>query len=270
MNNFTVLLSIYNKEKPHYLNECFFSLFKQSLAANEIIVVFDGTLSDKLVSIVNCWAKTLPIKIVYLKENVGLGKALNEGLKYCSNEWVFRMDTDDICLPERFEKQVAFIRNNPDVVLFSTQVEEFDKTMSNSLGIKKVPISNQEIYRFALLRNPFNHMSVAYKKSVIEQVGGYQHHLYMEDYNLWLRVIAKRYQVYNLPEVLVNVRSGSEMYGRRKGLEYIKSEYKLARLKIDLKLQSSSMSIFYFILRSLPRVFSKSLLGKIYQKLRKG
>ncbi|SQE30632.1 Uncharacterised protein [Mannheimia haemolytica] len=180
------------------------------------------------------------------------------------------MDTDDICLPSRFEKQIDFISKNPDVVLLGGQVEEFDETMSNSLGIKQVPINDDEIRISALLRNPFNHMTVAYKKSVIEHVGGYQHHLYMEDYNLWLRVITQKYEVYNLPDVLVNVRSGSAMYARRKGWNYIKSEYQLAKLKKELGLQSIISSSMFFILRALPRLLPRSLLGRLYKKLRKG
>ncbi|QLB18266.1 glycosyltransferase [Mannheimia granulomatis] len=267
---FSILISLYYKEKPAYLEMCLDSLASQTLPANEIVVVFDGRIPEDLEKIVQKFAEKLPLVVVRLPQNIGLGRALNEGLKHCSNEWVLRMDTDDICLSERFEKQLAFIRNNPDVVLFSGQVEEFDETMSNTLGIKSVPITCEEIYSSALLRNPFNHMAVAYKKSVIEKVGGYQHHLYMEDYNLWLRVIAGKYKVYNLPDILVKVRSGTSMYARRKGLDYIKSEYQLAQLKRQLKLQSVGISTIYFIIRALPRLLPRSLLGMIYKKLRKG
>lgn len=263
-------MSLYYKEQEPYLIACLKSLEQQTIKANEIILVFDGTISKNLEAIVHNFAEKLPLVIVRLSQNVGLGRALNEGLKHCSNEWVFRMDTDDICLPTRFEKQVNFICQNPNVVLLSGQVEEFDETMTESIGIKQVPINNDEIRASILRRNPFNHMAVAYKKSVIEQVGGYQHHLYMEDYNLWLRVIAKKYDVYNLPDVLVNVRSGSAMYTRRKGWEYIRSEYQLAKLKKELKLQSLFSSSMFFVLRSLPRLLPKSLLGKVYKKLRKG
>lgn len=263
-------MSLYYKEEPAYLEACLHSLQTQTLQASEIVVVFDGVISESLEQVVQNFAGKLPLVVVRLPQNVGLGRALNEGLKHCSNEWVLRMDTDDICLPERFEKQVEFIRQNPDVVLLSAQIEEFDECMSNSLGIRRVPIDCEEIYSSALLRNPFNHVSVAYKKSVIEQVGGYQHHLYMEDYNLWLRVIAQQYKVHNLPEILVKVRSGSAMYARRKGLDYIKSELQLAQLKSQLKLQSVGAASIYFIMRALPRLLPKSLLGKVYKKLRKG
>lgn len=269
----SVLMSIYYRENKEYLDQCLSSIWDiQTIKPDEIIIIQDGVLTNELLLVIDKWKNKLgsKLKIVIIKNNVGLGKALNEGLKYCSNEWVFRMDTDDICLPERFQKQIDYIYKNPNVALLSGQVEEFDENMSYSIGIKKVPITNDEIYSSVLLRNPFNHMAVAYKKSVIEKVGGYQHHLYMEDYNLWLRVIAQKYEVYNLPDILVNVRAGSAMYARRKGFEYIKSEYQLAKLKNDLKLQPIILSYIYFIVRSFPRLLPRTLLGQIYKKLRKG
>ncbi|MDD6911477.1 glycosyltransferase [Actinobacillus minor] len=269
MTRFSVLMSLYAKEKVAYLRDCLASLQAQTQPADEIILVFDGPISSELKNEVNLWQVQLPLKVVELPENVGLGKALNEGLKYCSNEWVFRMDTDDICLAHRFEKQLAYIEANPDMVLLGGQVKEFDESFVHEVGIKDVPLDLEAIKKFALVRNPFNHMTVAYKKSIIEQVGGYQHHLYMEDYNLWLRVISKGYKVSNLPDVLVNVRAGNAMYARRKGIEYIRSEFQLAKLKIALQLQSSFLAYAYCFIRVLPRLLPKHLLGRIYQQLRK-
>lgn len=269
MMKFSVLISLYFKENPKYLEECLKSIYNQTLKADEIIMVFDGNISDKLKSIVISWANRLPLKIVKLPTNVGLGKALNEGLKYCSNEWIFRMDTDDICLPNRFMTQIEYIKLNPNVVLLGSQIREFDSNLDNEIGIKRVPLDKNEIRKFSIKRNPFNHMTVAYKKSIIEGLGGYRHHLYMEDYNLWLRIIGKGYNIANLPDILVNVRSGNDMYTRRKGWEYIKSEYILFKLKTSLKLQPNYIAFYYFILRTLPRLLPSHLLGKIYKILRK-
>ena len=270
--NFSVLMSVYFKDNATHLEQCLRSIWtNQYVKPTEIVLVKDGKLSSELEQIITHWQNKLNSKfiVIALSENLGLGKALNEGLKHCHYSWVFRMDADDICLPDRFEKQLAFIQEHPDIALFSSQIEEFDETMSNSLGVKSVPITCDEIYSSALLRNPFNHMTVAYKKSIIEQVGGYKHHLYMEDYNLWLRVISKGYKVRNLPDVLVNVRAGNSMYARRKGLEYIRSEFQLAKLKIALQLQSSFLAYAYCFIRVLPRLLPKRLLGRIYQQLRK-
>lgn len=268
-NEFSVLLSLYYKEDPKCLYESLESIASQSIAPSEIVIVFDGIIGGELENIVHEFSSKMPIKIIRLPENIGLGNALNEGLKCCSNKWIFRMDTDDVCLPDRFKKQLDYINSHPNIVLLGTQVTEFGEFMNGIIGIKRVPLLKSEIKEFALKRNPFNHMTVAYRKDIVEEVGGYQHHLYMEDYNLWLRIIAKDYDVANLAEVLVNVRSGTQMYIRRKGLQYIKSEYQLAKLKIELKLQSVSIAYLYFMLRSFPRLLPSSFLGKIYHFLRR-
>lgn len=267
--NFSVLISLYHKENPVFLKESLESLKNQTLQASEIIVVFDGKITDDLEEIVEIYKNILPIKIIKLPKNVGLGKALNEGLKHCSNEWIFRMDTDDICLPHRFEKQVKFIKENPNVVLFSSHIAEFDKDPQQILGHRKVPTVSDAIKKYSLKRSPFNHMTVVFKKSVIEEAGGYRHHLFLEDYNLWLRVIAKGHQVGNVDEVLLLARAGDGMIKRRRGAEYTKSEWKLFKLKYELRLQNYLKGFYVFLLRVLPRMLPSFLLKWIYRFLRR-
>lgn len=267
---FSVLMSLYHKEKAEYLAESLQSLVKQTLPADEIVLVFDGEVGEELESIVNQFQFLLPLTIVRLPQNVGLGKALNEGIKVARNEWLFRMDTDDICYPERFAKQVEFIHANPDVVLFSTQIAEFDQDPTQIIAERRVPVGYEEIIKFNQLRSPFNHMTVAYKKSVLEEVGGYQHHLFLEDYNLWNRIIATGYKVGNLSEVLLYARTaGNAMFSRRRGWIYAKSEWKLYQLKQSLKIQSPIKGFVTFLLRTLPRLMPVSVVKTLYKLLRK-
>lgn len=264
---FSVLLSLYSKENPHYLDECLESVWTfQNLKPNEIVLVLDGPIGDVLFACVKKWESKIGdvLNVIALPANVGLGKALNIGLKTCSNEWIFRMDTDDICKPDRFEKQIQFIQSNPNVVVVGGQLLEFDHTPNDLAVIKTVPTTHEDIKKFAQKRCPFNHMTVAYKKSVITELGGYQHHLFMEDYNLWLRVIGAGYKVANLPDVILYARVGNGMHARRKGYEYIKSEKQLLKLKKELKLQSPIHANILFLLRSSFRLLPSSLLGKIY------
>ncbi|MEL4298465.1 glycosyltransferase, partial [Acinetobacter ursingii] len=252
---------------PLFLDQCLSSIWSdQSTLPSEIVLVLDGPIGDALQEKATYWKNKIgdALKIIQLKDNVGLGKALNEGIKHCSNEWIFRMDTDDICTPDRFEKQLKFIEENSNIVLFSSQVIEFEQDISSATVLKAVPIEFEEIKKFAQKRCPFNHMAVAYKKSVIEKLGGYQHHLFMEDYNLWLRVIGAGYKVGNHPDVLVYARVGNGMHARRKGFEYIKSEKQLLDLKKLLKLQPSIHANMLFLARSLFRLLPASMLGKIY------
>lgn len=264
---FSILISIYYKENPFFFYECMESIWdNQNLKPNEIVLVLDGPIGGELTACVKNWQSKIggTLKIIALPQNVGLGQALNEGLKHCSYDWVFRMDTDDICTADRFEKQVAFIQQHPDVVLFSGQVLEFDQDISDANVLKAVPLTYEEIKEFAKKRCPFNHMAVAYKREVILALGGYQHHLFMEDYNLWLRVIGAGYTVSNLPDVILYARVGNGMHARRKGYEYIKSEKQLLKLKKELKLQSPIHANILFLIRSAFRLIPSSLLGKIY------
>lgn len=136
---FSVLMSLYFKEKSKYLTECFESLKNQTVQADEIVVVFDGAITPELEQVMQNFAEILPLNIVRLEQNQGLGKALNHGLTHCRNEWVFRMDTDDICIPERFEKQIAFIEQNPDTIIFGGQIAEFGSDINDIVSYRRVP-----------------------------------------------------------------------------------------------------------------------------------
>lgn len=264
---FSTLMSLYHKENPIFLDQALESIWnRQSLKPTEIVLVLDGPITVELTTVVEKWKVKigLVLKVIALPENIGLGKALNEGLKHCSYNWVFRMDTDDICTSDRFQKQVAFIAENPEVVLFGTQVLEFDQQVDDAQILKAVPTDFEEIKKFAQSRCPFNHMTVAYKKDVILGLGGYQHHLFMEDYNLWLRVIGQGYKVANLSDMLLYARVGNGMHARRRGIEYIKSEKQLLDLKKELKLQHPAYANMLFLLRSLFRLMPSSVLGKFY------
>lgn len=267
---FSVLMSLYHKEKPQYLAESLQSLVDQTYPADEIVLVFDGAVGEELEAVVAQFQEKLPFTFVRLPQNVGLGKALNEGIQVARNEWLFRMDTDDICYPQRFEKQVEFIQANPEVVLFSTQIAEFDHNPNEIIAERRVPVGYDNIVKFNALRSPFNHMTVAYKKSVLQEVGGYQHHLFLEDYNLWNRIIATGYKVGNLSEVLLYARTaGNAMFSRRRGWIYAKSEWKLYQLKQSLKIQSSIKGFVTFLLRTLPRLMPVSVVKTLYKLLRK-
>ena len=266
--NFSVLLSLYIKEKPEFLRECLESLKNQTLPATEIVMVFDGAITPELETTVVEYTTVLPLKIIRLPKNVGMGNAFNEGLKNCSYEWVFRMDTDDICIPERFEKQINFIKQNPDIVLLGSHIAEFNDNIKDLVSYRKVPIGTEAIKRYSLYRSPFNHMTVAYKKKVAIEAGGYKAYL-LEDYNLWLRIIAKGYKVENINDILVYARIGNNMIARRRGVNYIKGEWDLFKLKRELKLQNIFSGFFTFLLRVIPRILPTKILKTIYKFLRK-
>lgn len=267
-NNFSVLMSLYYKENPEHLNICLLSLHQQTLKANEIVIVLDGDIGQDLHTVLDSWKNALPLKIYPLDTNIGLGRALNFGLQRCSYDIVARMDTDDICRPNRFEVQIPFFKNDYELILVGSAIREFEGSVANIKGVRFSRCSCTSIKDYAKIRNPFNHMSVVYRKSAILSLGGYIHHLYMEDYNLWLRLLASGAKCINIPDVLIDVRVGDAMLSRRSGLQYIKSEWQLLRLKIKLKTDSAINGSFIFILRAAPRLFPQNILALVYKSLR--
>ncbi|HBH7053684.1 TPA: glycosyltransferase [Morganella morganii] len=265
---FSVLMSVYQKESPVFFDECLHSLYIQTVTPTEVIIIIDGQITNELEFVIQEWKNKLPIKPIRLQENIGLGKALNIGLDHCSFEWVFRMDTDDICVYDRFEKQINYIEKNPDVSLVGGSIEEFSEDLKTSLGIRSIESNHNDIVLYAKKRSPFNHVTVAFKKSVIQKIGGYQHHLFMEDYNLWIRLLSKNYVTHNLPDILVNVRAGSSMISRRRGLIYVKSEIQLVKLKLDLNFDNKCSGIYIFSMRSIARLLPLTILKYLYKKFR--
>ncbi len=265
--SFSVLSSIYHKEHPLHFNSCMESIWdKQTLKPTEIVLIEDGSLTPELDQIIAKWQAKLGkvLRVKKLEQNVGTGKAKNIGLQECTYDIVCIVDTDDIYVPERFEKQIKFLEKNPDISIVGGQILEFVEDTQNPTGMRNVPLSNEELRNYAKKQSPFNNMTIAYRKSHILEVGGYQHHLWMEDYNLFLRVIAKGYKIQNLADVLVYARIDNGMHGRRKGLEYIKSEKQLLNLKKQLKLQNPIHANMLFLIRSALRLVPSSLLGKFY------
>ena len=222
INNFSVLLSVYFKEKPEYLETALNSVFNQTIKPNEVVLVEDGKLTAELDKVISKFEKKYKsLKVVKFEQNRGLGIALHDGLLECSNEIVFRMDTDDICNKTRFEKQIQIFEEK-DVDIVGSNIVEYDESMKNITSYRVVPETDDEIKKRSKKRNPMNHVTVAYKKSAVIDAGNYQDMLYFEDYYLWCRMIQKGCKFYNVQENLVNVRGGNDMIKRRGGKKYIK------------------------------------------------
>lgn len=220
----TVLMSVYFKEKPEYLAACLQSLAVQRLKADEVVLVEDGPISSDLKAIIERFRESLNIISVPLDENVGLACALNAGLKHCSHDLVARMDTDDIAMPARFEKQVAFMQANSDIAASSGFIEEFNDAGA-VLSQRALPLEHDALVRFAKKRSPLSHPAVIFRKQVVLAVGGYPE-LYPEDYLLWIKLIQSGYKIANIPDVLVRMRTGDDFITRR-GWKFLKGELRI-------------------------------------------
>lgn len=229
--NYSVLMSVYHKEKPQFLKESMESIHQQTVPTNDFVLVCDGPLNNELDTVINEMQNLFGerLKVVRLAKNGGLGNALNEGIKHCKNELVARMDSDDIAYSDRCERQLEVFKRYPEISICSGIVEEFTDNPSVVDARRVPPETNAEIIEFAKMRNPFNHPCVMYKKSDVEAVGSYQDFYLLEDYYLWLRMLMANYQGYNLQAPLLHMRAGSEMYKRRGGWKYVQSQMKLFR-----------------------------------------
>jgi glycosyltransferase involved in cell wall biosynthesis len=227
LNDFSVLISIYYKEKPEYFDRAMKSIWdEQIVKPNEIVLVQDGKLTDELINIVSIWKNKLEdiMKIVPLENNVGLGDALNLGLKECTYELVARMDTDDISLANRFEEQIKIFQQN-NVDLCGSWIDEFESDENEIISSRKVPEFNSDIIKFSKMRNPINHPSVMFKKSSVINAGNYKKMFSFEDYYLWIRMLMNNSNLYNIQKSLLKMRAGYNQLERRRGLKYVIYEF---------------------------------------------
>ncbi len=228
-SDYSVLMSVYRKEKPVFLEQASESIYNQTIKTNDFILVCDGPLNEGLDEVIAEMQKKFGtvLHVHRLPQNSGLGNALNVGIKDCKNALVARMDSDDIAYVDRCERQLQVFAKYPEISVCSGIVEEFT-TDPQKVDTRRVPPEkNDEIIKFAKSRNPFNHPCVMYKKSAVEAVGSYQDFYLLEDYYLWLRMLMAGYQGYNLQEPLLHMRAGSDMYRRRSGYRYAKSQIAL-------------------------------------------
>lgn len=265
---FSVLLSVYIKEKGLFLQESLNSILKQTQLPDEIVLVKDGPLTNELDNIIDGYIShsIVPFKIVKLPVNKGLGYALNEGLKYCSYDIVARMDTDDIAKSNRFEKQLEVLHKNSKIDVVGTWADEFLGDIGTILSIRKLPENQMEIYKFAKRRNPINHPTVMFRKEAILAVGGYQHFPLFEDYYLWVRVLVGKGEFYNIQESLLYFRTSSDVYRRRGGWKYALNEYRLRKYMCSVRLISCKEYLLEVPLRFSVRIIPSFVRKYIYLK----
>ena len=226
---FSVLMPIYYKENPEYFDIALESVVNQTLMPNEIVIVKDGALTKELDAVIEKYISKYPqlFNIVALDENVGQGKARNAGLMACKHNIVALMDSDDIARNDRFEIQIKYMEQNPDVDVVGSYITEFENDPNITESIKAVPLTHEAIYNFGKWRSPMNNMTVVYKKGKVFEVGAYNSFNFGEDYLLFAKMLMNGSKFYNFEECLVNARAGSRMLAKRVGWNKIKQEFLL-------------------------------------------
>ena len=263
---FSVLITVYEKEKPYNLRKSLLSSYRQTIRPTEIVLVCDGELTQELYDEIEQIKSEIPILKVYqLSSNVGSGPASCFGVKKCNTDLIARMDSDDYSVETRFEKQIKAFEENPNLIMVGTNILEKNTEFT---ALKTVPEKTEEIREYSKFRNPFNNPSSMMKKEYILKVGNYRKFRYLEDYDLTVRLIHDNptKDFLNIQEPLVVMQTDDSSYLRRGGLLYVKTEF---FLQVDFYkrgyLTKFELCRNIFV-RNIVRVMPNSVRKLIYKK----
>ena len=259
-------MSVYAKEHADYLKQSIESILSQTVLSDDIVIVCDGALTRELDDVLDSFKDK--IRLVRLPENRGLGKALNAGLAECRHDLVARMDSDDIALPGRMEKQLKLFASDPDISFASGTIEEFSGTPDNTTGKRSVPLDNEAIRHYSRKRNPMNHPAVMFRKSAVLAVGGYnEDYPLFEDYSLWVRMLMNGSKAVNTDDTLVYMRVDDNTFERRGGKKYASDMLRFHKYLKSSKWSSLSDYLTGALPHAIVCVLPNGLRKLIYKKL---
>lgn len=268
VENYSVLMSVYIKEKPEYFKEAVDSMLNQTVKTNDFVIVCDGPLTEGLNKVIADYVTTYSglFNVYRLEKNMGLAKALNNGILQCKNEIIARMDSDDVSAPTRMEEQLKAMREQQaDIV--GSNIIEFVGDISNTKNTREVPEEHGDIMRFAKKRSPFNHPSVMYRKTAVVQAGFYEDYRYFEDYNLWVTMLHQGFKGYNIQKNLVYMRAGEDMYKRRGGISYVGCIYRFNRHLRQIGFISMPSFLSGVIIRTAVSLIPNGVRSRLYKKI---
>lgn len=267
IEKFSVLLAVYKEEKPQYLDSAFKSIWDdQSWKPDQIVLVCDGPLTKELDQLIAAWKRKCrsQLVLVRLSKNQGLAKALNCGLKHCDHEIIVRMDTDDICMPNRFETQVKFMIQNPGVSASSGHVIVFDEVGLEN--VRKVPLTYDQIKKYCKFRNPMIHPATAFRKAAVLEVGGYPIFRKGQDFALWSRLLSTNRVLKNQDSILVRMRGGDALM-RRRSFGHFLGELKVLQYQYRVGVITIPQLIFNVFVRLSIRISPIALKRWVYQRI---
>lgn len=268
-NDFSVAMGVYHGDNPEYIRIAVKSIYdNQTVKPDEIVIVVDGPIPESIESVISELQEGRPVRIVRFKENKGHAAARQAGLDAASNNLVAIMDADDISLPDRFERQLKALREHPQVAVVGGQIKEFIDDPNNVVGDRIVPISDSDIKTYLKSRCPMNLVTVMYRRDAVLDAGGFMDWYCEEDYYLWIRLAEKGHRFFNIAENMVNVRVGKEMYQRRGGWKYFKSEARLQSYMLKHGIISAPRYVYNTLGRFVIQVaMPNKLRGFVFQKL---
>lgn len=270
--SFSVAMSVYGKDNPEWFGTALASLVNQTVKPDEIVLVVDGPITYEIQNVIDEYADIFAglgthLVVIRFEMNQGLGNALRAAIDKCSNELIVRMDSDDICVEDRFEQQLKYMTEHTETDIVGGNIAEFIDEPSNVVACRNVPESDDGIKEYMKRRCPFNHVSVMYKKSAVVAAGGYIDIYWNEDYYLWIRMMKQGCIMANSGTILVYVRVGKDMYKRRGGKKYFKSEHFLQKYMMDNKMIKFSTYLMNCTKRLIVQVFlPNNIRGWVFRK----
>ena len=265
MNKFSVIMPVYFKEYPDQLRASIQSIIDQTLMPDEIVIVLDGPVGDNLHDVIDEFDSYNLIKVIQLETNSGAGVARKIAIEAAQYNILALMDSDDISCKDRFEKQISKIITQEAKVV-GGWIEEFDKEPKDLGVIRKLPINHDEIFTYGKWRMPVNNVTLMFTRDVYDDVGGYTEQSKSEDWNLIVRLLANNVKFYNIPEILVNVRAGQDMFIRRRGWTQVLSQLNIFPLMYKLKYIGLFHLISNIFIRIFLRLLPTRLTSYLYQK----
>lgn len=234
---YSVLMSVYYKENPNWLDFSIKSMLEQTVFPSEFVLIKDGKLTEELDKVISKYTNIYPqlFKVISLEGNIGLGPALRIGVNNCKCEYIARMDSDDYSVPNRIEREFEVFESNPELGIVGSNVSEFIDSIDNVICNVILPENNDDIIKFSKKRNPFRHPSILFKKEAVLKAGNYREYYLCEDYDMWIRMIMTGCQCHNIQEILVYMRISDDFYKRRGGLKYLKSIKKFKKEQLANK-----------------------------------
>lgn len=253
---FSVAMSVYGKDDPVWFGVAIDSILNQTLPPDEIVLVVDGPVPPALNAVIEEYEKQPLFRVIRFAENRGLGEALRQAVLAAKYDIIARMDSDDISVPDRFAQQIAFFEAHPETDILGGDIAEFIGEPENIVAYRTVPKTHEEICAYLKVRCPYNHMTVMFRKQAVLDAGNYQDCFWNEDYYLWIRMAEHGCNMANTGTVLVQMRTGEDMYRRRGGKKYFRSEVFLQKYMLSHK----TIGIGTFCMNVLKRLILQILL----------
>lgn len=265
-------MSVYKSEKPTYLDRSLQSVWEdQTRKPDEVILVQDGPVADELSSVIGQWKDRLGEALVLLvnETNLGLTKSLNKGIKVAKGEYIARMDSDDISLPDRFLHQVEFMDSHTDISVLGGSIQEFNDK-DGIIGERHFPADTASIKQYIHKASPVAHPAVMIRKSLFDEGVLYnEEYRTTQDLALWFDVLATGHQMANLDEYVLQFRRETNVYQRRKNKVDSRLELKIHLKGIKTLFGFSPIKSLYPVARYILRLMPNSVIHWFYNgKLR--